>query len=149
MQKNIAIIDIDGTVAKIGSRIELLKQTPKNWDLFYADCFQDEPIKNMIELVKTLSLNYDIVFCTGRRDSVRGLTQIWIEKHFGQLFNYRNLLMRKSNDKRSDTEVKPELLETHGYTIDNVAFIIEDRSKMVDKWRELGFTCLQCDKGEF
>jgi len=149
MEKNIAIIDIDGTVSRIGNRVELLKRTPKNWDLFYADCFMDEPIDEIIELVKVLSKTYDIVFCTGRRDSVRGITMVWIDKYFGELFNYRNLLMRKSDDKRSDMEVKPELLERHGYTPENVALIIEDRARMVDKWRELGFTCLQCDKGDF
>lgn len=59
------------------------------------------------------------------------------------------ILMRKNKDYRHDTEVKPELLKNRGITPDDVAFILEDRNVMVQKWRELGFTCLQVAEGNF
>lgn len=61
------------------------------------------------------------------------------------------LLMRPNDDLRHDVEVKPELLQKHLTDEERarVAFILEDRDCMVAKWRELGYRCLQVDKGEF
>jgi hypothetical protein len=42
--KFIVIVDIDGTISKVGDRIKYLKQDPKDWESFYKDCFEDEPI---------------------------------------------------------------------------------------------------------
>ena len=49
--------------------------------------------------------------------------------------------------------VKPDLLE---YILtqlqlkkEDVHFILEDRDSMVQKWRELGYTCLQVREGNF
>jgi hypothetical protein len=57
--------------------------------------------------------------------------------------------MRPNGDLRHDTEVKPELLATAGITPENTVCILEDRNSMVKKWRELGFTCLQVEDGDF
>lgn len=147
--KNVVIVDIDGTISKVGERLKYLKQEPKDWGSFYNDCFDDEPIPEMIRLVDTLCHKYSLVFCTGRRSSVRDKTILWIQKYFPEYFYTQALLMRPNGDMRHDTEVKPELLEVAGYTPDNVAFILEDRTSMVKKWRELGFTCLQVAEGDF
>lgn len=147
------IVDIDGTIAKVGERIKYLKQSPKDWDSFYNACFDDEPIQAIVDLVNKLSWEYDIVFCTGRRESIRWQTAQWLNEHFGEsaAFYYRSddLLMRPDKDHRHDTEVKPELLARAGLTTDNVAFILEDRNSMVKRWREIGFTCLQVAEGDF
>lgn len=148
--KHVVIVDIDGTISKVGERLKYLKQEPKDWDSFYNDCFDDEPIPEMVRLVDALCHKYTLVFCTGRRASCREKTIAWIKKHFTfEWFYWHAILMRPNNDKRHDTEVKPELLEIAGFTPDNVAFILEDRSSMVKKWRELGFTCLQVAEGDF
>lgn len=91
---------------------------------------------------------YNIVFCTGRRESVREKTREWIKQHLAIGWNY-GLLMRKDKDWRHDTEVKPELLAKAGGTLDNVYLILEDRDSMVAKWRELGYRCLQVNDGNF
>lgn len=149
--KNIVVVDIDGTISKIGDRLKYLQQEPKDWDSFYNDCFEDEPILEICQLVKSLSndeLGYNIIFCTGRRESVRNKTIDWIHGNVGYGI-YDQLLMRKNDDHRHDTEVKPELLKNNGITVSDVAFILEDRNSMVKKWRELGFTCLQVAEGDF
>lgn len=152
MRKKV-IVDIDGTVAKVGERIKFLQQSPKDWDSFYNACFDDEPIPAIVDLVNKLSWEYDIVFCTGRRGSVRSQTAQWLNEHFGDCGAFYHcpddLLMRPDKDHRHDTEVKPELLARAGLTTDNVAFILEDRNSMVKRWRELGFTCLQVAEGDF
>ena len=149
--KKIVIVDIDGTISKVGERLKFLKQSPKDWDSFYADSFQDEPIKPIIELVWHLyRAGHKIVFCTGRRESCREKTRQWLDKYFDYPISVCcNILMRPDNDHRHDTEVKPELLEEAGISLDSIAFVFEDRNSMVQKWRELGLTCLQVADGDF
>lgn len=147
MKKDIVIVDIDGTIAKVGDRMKYLQQEPKDWDSFYEHCDEDEPIADIVRVVKDLySCGYNIVFCTGRRESVRNKTIEWIKKYLN--FNpcgYR-LLMRKDNDWRHDTIVKPLMLD---FPASEVLFVLEDRNSMVKRWRELGYTCLQVNDGDF
>lgn len=147
--KNTIVVDIDGTISKVGDRLKYLQQEKKDWDAFYEHCNEDEPIKDIIELIELMQIHeYNIVFCTGRRESVRKKTEDWLFKYVWCLREYK-LLMRKDNDWRHDTEVKPELLTSAGITPDDVWFILEDRDSMVAKWRELGYRCLQVADGKF
>lgn len=150
MRKTV-IVDIDGTISKVGERLKYILQEPKDWDSFYNDCFEDEPVRVILDLVEDLYYSeYPIVFCTGRRSSCREKTVKWLRKHASvKIADEPIILMRPNNDTRHDTEVKPELLEVAGYTPDKVAFILEDRSSMCKKWRELGYTCLQVADGDF
>lgn len=150
--KNTIVVDIDGTIAKVGDRLKYLQQEKKDWDSFYEHCDEDTVIQPIAKLVDYLAVDNEIVYCTGRRESVREKTLQWIDNHMdfaGSFAGELKLLMRKDNDWRHDTEVKPELLAKNGYTPDNVWFILEDRDSMVTKWRELGFTCLQVNDGKF
>ena len=79
----LVIVDIDGTISKPGKRLKYLKQDKPDWDSFYNDCFDDEPILEMIDLVNILSAHYRIIFCTGRRESIREKTEAWISKWLG------------------------------------------------------------------
>jgi hypothetical protein len=62
------------------------------------------------------------------------------------LSGYEKLLMRGANDYRHDTITKPEQLELSGYV---PSIIFEDRTAMVEKWRELGYCCCQVASGDF
>ena len=147
MKKDIVIVDIDGTIAKVGERLKYLQKEPKDWDSFYEHCDEDEPIADIVRVVKDLYFcGYNIVFCTGRRESVRNKTIEWIKKHLGfESWHYR-LLMREDNDWRHDTIVKPLMLD---FPASEVLFVLEDRNSMVKRWRELGYTCLQVNDGDF
>lgn len=157
----ILVVDIDGTISKVGERIKFLEETPKNWDAFYAASFKDEPIRLIIDLVYDLfRQGYIVFFFTGRRESCRMETKEWIHenfpndfsyyKNFPNDFSYHNLAMRENNDHRADTEVKPEMMERYiaNYMKESV-LILEDRTSVVKKWRELGYTCLQVADGDF
>ena len=148
-RNNIIVVDIDGTIAKVGDRLKYLQQEKKDWDAFYEHCDEDEPIDEMCQLVADLFvLGRDIVFCTGRRESVREKTKNWLTQNVISTYD-DELLMRKDGDWRHDTEVKPELLQKAGITPDDVYIILEDRDSMVAKWRELGYRCLQVNDGNF
>lgn len=147
--KNIVIVDIDGTIAKIGERVKYLTVDPKDWDSFYNDSFKDEPIPEMCGLVRIIFNAYTIIFCTGRREKCRETTAQWLEEYVCLFAGKSVLLMRKDGDFRSDTIVKPELIREAGIGFNDIAFILEDRACMVKKWRELGVRCLQVEEGEF
>ncbi|NMC59217.1 MAG: hypothetical protein GYA51_07535 [Candidatus Methanofastidiosa archaeon] len=149
--KQIVIVDIDGTISKVGERLKYIKQEPKDWDSFYEDCFDDEPVGVILALIRDLyDAGYPIALCTGRRSSCREKTVQWLNKYDCEyLTKFSPILMRPNGDMRHDIEVKPELLEIAGYTPDKVAFILEDRTSMCKKWRELGYTCLQVADGDF
>lgn len=95
-----------------------------------------------------MSKDYDIVFCTGRRENVRKITTDWIARYFGEQARNWKLIMRPDGDKRHDIITKPEQL-FKSVNRENVAFILEDRDSMVNHWREMGFVCLQVAKGDF
>lgn len=150
--KSIVIVDIDGTISKVGDRLKYLQQSPKDWDSFYNACFEDEPIAEMCDLVIILEKKYRVIFCTGRREYVREHTRRWLGRHiFGgvKMPGTQTLLMRPDNDKRHDTIVKPEQIKKAGIELDDIAFVLEDRNAMVAKWRELGVKCLHVAEGDF
>lgn len=156
MDPKTIIVDIDGTLSQPGERLKYLNQQNPDWDSFYEDSFKDKPILQIVELVKTLGKSHEVIYCTGRRESVRYKTMGW-------LYEYNlpkgALLMRKDGDFRHDTEVKPELLLEyfsldvieidHHVLSQGIEFILEDRNSMVKRWRELGYICLQVADGDF
>ena len=156
--RSIVVVDIDGTITDAPERAaKYLSKEPKDWDGFYAACGQDKPITEMVRLVEALSDSYGIVFCTGRRRSTNDATRQWLRDNMPN-FRYNRggvmglpILYRDDGDKRHDTEVKPELLNEYLQRNPDykVAFILEDRNSMVNKWRELGFKCLQVAEGDF
>lgn len=147
--KNIVVVDIDGTLSKVGDRIRHIQQDPKDWDSFYDDSFDDEPIEEVCVLVRRIFQAYAIIFCTGRREKCREKTAEWLEKNVCLFAGKSILLMRKDGDCRSDTVVKPELLREHGINFNDIAFILEDREKMVKAWRELGIRCFKVEEGKY
>ena len=150
---NILLVDIDGTIADCSERAKkYLNQNPPDWDAFYESCTDDKPIESIIELVENLSTYYDIVFCSGRRESIRKKTEEWMERHLVHVtYQPLHMLFRKDGDKRNDTIVKPELLNAllKEHPEYNICYILEDRNSMVAKWRELGYICLQVADGNF
>ena len=147
---DIIIVDIDGTISKVGDRLKHLSEKPCNWDSFYDRCVEDEPIKEIIDLVVTLfDSGNEIVFCTGRRESCRRDTYNWLMEYFPCDFKYTKLLMRKDNDFRHDTEIKIESCCNAGILLQEIKFVLEDRNSMVEKWRSLGVRCLQVADGDF
>jgi FMN phosphatase YigB (HAD superfamily) len=141
----IVIFDIDGTLADVSERIHHVKKKPKNWPAFFQGMAQDKAIHSMVRLCNILyTSGIQIILCSGRGEEHRTQTVEWLAQ---QGVNYHDLLLRKDNDRRSDTDVKREMLT--GIDKSKILFMVEDRSRVVEMWRSEGLVCLQCAPGEF
>lgn len=57
--------------------------------------------------------------------------------------------MRPAGDQRDDRIVKEEIYRREIEGKYNVRFILDDRDKVVRRWRELGLPCFQVADGDF
>ena len=145
MADEIVIFDIDGTLADVSERIHHVKKKPKNWNAFFAGMAQDKAIHSMVRLCNLLyASGIRIVLCSGRSEEHRQQTVEWLAQ---QGVNYHDLFLRRDKDRRSDTEIKRELLARLDKS--KILFVVEDRSRVVEMWRSEGLVCLQCAPGEF
>jgi hypothetical protein len=143
--EELVIFDIDGTLADVSERIHHVKHKPKNWEAFYQGMAQDKAIHSMVRLCNILyAAGIRIILCSGRNEQHREETVKWLAQ---QGVNYHELILRKVNDRRTDTVVKREMLANIDKS--KVLFVVEDRSRVVEMWRSEGLVCLQCAPGEF
>ena len=150
MKKKAIIVDLDGTLCDTKHRQHHMEQKPKNWKAFYGGISKDKPNEWCLELIRAMSDYVTIFFVSGRPDDYRPQTIEWLKKWVTPSeFEAQILLMRKSGDFRQDAIIKTEIYRQHIETDFDVLFCVDDRQQVVDAWRELGLTCLQCAKGDF
>ena len=141
------IVDLDGTLCDVEHRVHHVKSKPKNWDAFNQALDQDQPYFWCIELIAAMkSYGYKIYFVTGRGENYRKMTVDWLIQYN---VSYDELHMRKNQDFREDSEVKEEIYINEIEKIAQVLFVVDDRKSVVERWRKLGLTCLQCAEGDF
>lgn len=143
--RQIMVVDIDGTLAQVGPRRRFLETTPVDWDAFYRDAFDDEPIPEMCRMVCELAKSYEVVFCTSRRETVRQATQLWLRRYLGMEPSSYTLIMRSAADSRPEVVSKIDSFNQET-TIDerlSVAFVLEDSPAVANGWRLAGYRCLQ------
>ena len=135
------VVDIDGTVALMGSR--------SPYDTSTVD--QDQPHTDVIDVVGALSHAVDhVVFLSGRDEECRDATFGWLRKHLGnQIYATSSLHMRPQGDRRRDSIVKAGLFDEHVRDEYRVLVVLDDRDQVVRMWRSLGLTCLQVAEGNF
>lgn len=99
----ILILDIDGTLADIRHRLPLIdkiKPTSKDWDAYFTPelVILDKPILNTQRAVKKLKTQFDnLIFLTGRPESLRDATVIWLNEYYHILPNEHTLFMRSKD----------------------------------------------------
>jgi len=142
----VIVCDIDGTVANLVHRRQYVASKPKNWRAFNAGMAQDTVYEDIQWMVTALSMYSDLVFCSGRGEEQRAVTEKWLADN---KFTYEGLFMRAKGDHRQDYIVKVELLqqirEKHGEPY----LWIDDRQQVVDAIRAEGVRVLQVAPGDF
>ena len=129
------ICDLDGTLALHVARGPY--ETEK--------CESDEVNYPVLHILRNTKADH-VIFCSGREDKFREQTENWL-KGTGVL--YSALLMRKTDDLRNDAIIKQEIYENEIKGKVNVLFVLDDRDRVVNMWRNQGLTCLQVDEGDF
>lgn len=131
------IFDLDGTLAHITDR------SPYDG----ASCLNDEVNVSVATLFDIIGSNVTKRFIfSGRNGESEPQTKEWLNKHN---IYYDELHMRKPGDNRDDAIVKEEMFDEFIRDQYNVLFVVDDRQRVVDMWRRLGLTCLQCNYGSF
>lgn len=143
------IVDIDGTLAcrnPEGQQVDIKGDGKYRSIHDYKRVGEDQPFLHIVELVNLLAENYEILVTTGRPESCRLETLIWLDKH---LITHHSLFMRKTGDYRKDCIIKQEIYERYIEPEYDVLFALDDRDQVVRAWRDLGIPCLQVAPGAF
>lgn len=138
MKSKAIICDIDGTLAHKNGR------NPYD-PTRYKDDLVDEAIKSLLEILY-MDGCWAIILLSGRDAFYRGSTLDWLYKH---KVPFDRLFMRPTNSRRKDADIKMELYFKYVEPEYNVVFVLDDRQRVVDMWREIGLKCLQVQKGDF
>lgn len=102
---------------------------------------EDTPNMSVLRLIQ--ASGYPIIICTGRNQAQKNVTLQWLEKYN---IHPTEIYLREDGDYRKGVEVKTELMNKilEKY---NVLVVFEDCTPIVDKFREMGLTVLQPNKG--
>lgn len=128
-----------------------------NWGAFFAACVHDEPNWPVIRTLQALRRGgAEIWIWTGRSDEVEEETKTWL-RHYGVLPRFRlsipvpeEFIMRTAGDHRNDDDLKRGWLsEVEPPEYERIAGVFEDRSRVVQMWRNAGIPCFQVAKGDF
>ena len=141
------VCDIDGTVANNEHRQPLVRQHPKNWHEFNALIPKDTAHKDIVMLVKHLQPYYPIIFCSGRGEEDRAVTEHWL-KDTAKFEYWDGLYMRPEADNRDDTIIKAELIDQIEKQYE-IFLVLDDRQRVVDMMRARGLRVLQVNYGDF
>lgn len=130
------VCDIDGTLAHMHDR------SPYDW----SKVGNDKVDILIAWLTSILFRSVSVILVSGRDASCHKETQDWLAKNG---ICYTKLIMRKEGDNRPDEVVKEEIFNENIRGNYNVRFVLDDRNKVVDMWRQLGLKCLQVAEGDF
>jgi len=87
-----------------------------------------------------------IILLTGRSEQYREATQRWIINHCA---GFDALMMRKDDDGRPGEIVKADIYRKLIEPYHNVWQVYDDKTYIVNMWRELGLECAQVAPGGF
>lgn len=146
MKKKAIIVDLDGTLANIQVRRKFLEGKKKDWKGFNSTIMTDTLNQWCREIMVHMQSNYRIIIVSGRIDTLKTETIQWLQKFD---VPYDDLFMRQDLDYRDDRIIKKEIYQDLIAPDYEVLFVLDDRAKVVDMWREEGLVCLQCDPGQF
>src|SRR5579883_2656195 len=147
MKKDTVVFDLDGTIANIDHRTHLVKRPNAQWDKFFSECVNDKPNQWCIDLLLTMGrAGYDIKIVSARSRQVQRETREWLMSHIPCEIPWELCMLRAPGEYTPDTVLKKAWLD--GFDKDRILFVVDDRRRVVDMWRENGLVCLQCSSWE-
>lgn len=146
--KNNIICDLDGTLALDDHRAHLIQENPNNrkWDEYFSLCMHDAPNEGVLLLLRMCRYQSNVHILSARSMSTFQPTIDWLKKYQVQ---YTSLRLRGLEDRTDDYILKLQWAKELDLTPENTLFVLEDRQRVVDAWREGGYTCFQVAPGKF
>ena len=140
--KKVIVVDLDGTLADVSKRTELVRSDKPKWDEFYARVAEDKVNVWCRELMAAMwAFNHDVIIVSARPQRCMGDTREWLRVN---LVSYTGIFLLRGADKdyTPDVDLKRSWLKNFGK--ERILFAVDDRQRVVDMWRAEGITCLQC-----
>jgi phosphoglycolate phosphatase-like HAD superfamily hydrolase len=131
---SIAVFDIDGVVADVRHRVHLVEKRPKDWQRFFAAAADDQPLPEGIERVRAVAGEHEIVWLTGRPNSLRQVTRRWLTGHE---LPTGELIMRTDRDFRPAPVLK--LAELQRLRPREITLFLDDDPAVIAAAAEAGF----------
>jgi hypothetical protein len=123
------LCDIDNTIADFSGR--------DPYDM--SSVFYDIPKEPVFSLIKSLQKDFLINFLTGRKESGRENTEMWLHKH--GITNYR-LYMRPENDNTPAPQFKKGMYYRYLY-MDRPICVFDDDPEVLEIFKVMGLHCFQ------
>ena len=150
------IFDLDGTLADIEDRRKKSKKDNGkiDWDKFFdpVNIWLDQPNHPVIKMAQVLSdTGHKIAIFSGRSKATKSVTKDWLKTN---QVPFDVIKMRPTNHPwkfMPDDKLKQIWLDDlfPKKDKDKIGCIFDDRSKVVDMWRDNGLTCMQVAPGDF
>lgn len=145
--KDTVVFDLDGTIANIDHRTGLIKKGAPNWDKFFTECVNDTPNQWCLDLLIAMArAGYMIKIVSARSRVVVNESREWLAKHIPPEVGWELCMLRAPGEYTPDTTLKKAWLDQFGR--DRILFVVDDRARVVNMWREEGLVCLQCSDWE-
>ena len=141
------IVDLDGTLCNIKHRLHW-RVVEHDHDEFNKRLVDDEPYFHILEMVLMYEkmLGYQILFVTCRNAKYRNPTIDWLRHN---MIEPKLLFMRPENSREGDASLKKRIYNKMIRHRWDVKFVLEDRTRVVEMWRDLGLVCLQVAHGDY
>lgn len=130
--------DIDGVLADARHREHHLARRPKDWEGFFAEARQDEPIAAGRQALLDALEGETVVLISGRPERLRQATLDWLAEHG---FPPVQVYLRRDTDHRPAAVVKSEILASLGGPL-QVSKVHDDDPAVVTALQSLGYQAI-------
>lgn len=136
-KKDCFVFDVDGTISHNNG-----KRSPYD----YSNVSVDSVDFSVSEIARKLKTSHaSIIICSGRDEICKEDTIKWLRDNG---IPYDGIFMRKAGDVRKDNIIKAELWREIQKTY-NIIAMFDDRNRVVDMARKLGYKVCQVAEGDF
>ena len=147
IKKQTIIFDVDGTIADVEHRRHFVNGN-NDWQSFRAETVNDTPVQWVCDIAKRFIAQGDeVAFFSARNESERDITEKQISDWIGD--GHKGVFLSPDGAFTPDDVFKSELADKFIDMGGKIDLIFDDRQKVVDMWRDKGFTVVQVADGDF
>ncbi|TPQ18084.1 LNS2 domain-containing protein [Streptomyces sporangiiformans] len=137
--RQLAVFDLDGTLADTAHRQCFLERKPRDWDAFFAAATNDPPLAEGVALALRQAQECEVVYLTGRPERCRKDTVAWLA---AQGLPDGRIWMRRNDDRRPARRTKLEILRGLARHRE-VRVLVDDDELVCEDAERAGFTVVR------